>query len=68
MRRYHVGEFKPPTMDELPVPSGSWQAHYDARQRKYNAVLALGLAFTAGTIVVVSAAPYLTLLSNYQLL
>lgn len=53
MRRYHHGEFKPPTMDELPVPRGSWQAHYDAKQRGYNAALILGIAFSITTIVVV---------------
>ncbi|CAG5054703.1 unnamed protein product [Parnassius apollo] len=52
VRRYHAGEFKPPTMDELPVPSGSWQARYDANQRRYNAVLLFGVAFTAVTLIV----------------
>ncbi|CAH0675723.1 unnamed protein product [Chilo suppressalis] len=53
-RRYHAGEghFKPPTMDDLPVPRGSWQAQYDANQRRYNAALVLGIGFCAATIVV----------------
>ncbi|KAM3955698.1 cytochrome c oxidase subunit 7B [Aphomia sociella] len=51
VRRYHQGEFKPPSMDELPVPRGSWQAQYDANQRRYNAVLMFGVAFAAGTII-----------------
>ncbi|XP_028158711.1 uncharacterized protein LOC135076393 [Ostrinia nubilalis] len=56
VRRYHGGhDFKPATMDELPVPRGSWQAAYDAKQRKYNAVLALGLVFTVGTIALAKA-------------
>ncbi|XP_023935684.1 uncharacterized protein LOC112044164 [Bicyclus anynana] len=51
VRRYHAGEgFKPPSMDELPVPHGSWQARYDANQRRYNAVLLAGIAFLAGSI------------------
>lgn len=41
-------------MDELPVPRGSWQAQYDANQRRYNLALLFGIAFTAGTLVVVS--------------
>ncbi|CAK1585793.1 unnamed protein product [Parnassius mnemosyne] len=52
VRRYHAGEFKPPSMDELPVPSGSWQARYDANQRRYNAVLLFGVAFSAFTLIV----------------
>ncbi|CAH2047603.1 unnamed protein product, partial [Iphiclides podalirius] len=52
VRRYHGGEFKPPTMDELPVPKGSWQARYDANQRRYNSALLFGLAFTTVSIIV----------------
>ncbi|XP_059057495.1 uncharacterized protein LOC131851084 [Achroia grisella] len=51
VRRYHHGEFKTPSMDELPVPRGSWQAKYDANQRRYNATLLFGIAFAAGTII-----------------
>lgn len=39
-------------MDELPVPSGSWQAHYDAKQKGYNAALVFGIAFSVLTVVV----------------
>ncbi|CAG9136532.1 unnamed protein product [Plutella xylostella] len=53
VRRYHGGEhFKPPTMDELPVPRGSWQAQYDANQKGYNAALIFGVAFTVGTLII----------------
>lgn len=54
-RRYHGehGHFKPPSMDELPVPQGSWQAQYDANQRRYNSILLFGIAFTAGSIIIV---------------
>ncbi|KAH9633797.1 hypothetical protein HF086_005431 [Spodoptera exigua] len=55
VRRYHNEHFKPPTMDELPVPRGSWQAQYDANQRRYNLVLLFGIAFTAGTLAVAKA-------------
>lgn len=54
MRRYgHDSHFKPATMDELPVPRGSWQAQYDSNQRRYNTALIVGVAFTIGTIIVV---------------
>ncbi|KAJ0183570.1 hypothetical protein K1T71_001546 [Dendrolimus kikuchii] len=52
VRRYHNEHFKPPTMDELPVPRGSWQAQYDANQRRHNAALLLGVAFSAFTLVI----------------
>ncbi|CAH2084342.1 unnamed protein product [Euphydryas editha] len=56
VRRYHAGgDFKPPTMDELPVPQGSWQAQYDANQRRYNSILLLGIAFSVGSIIVAKA-------------
>ncbi|XP_072932977.1 uncharacterized protein [Epargyreus clarus] len=64
VRRYHQGEFKPPSMDELPVPSGSWQARYDANQRRYNATLLFGVAFAASTIVVAKASGLIFL--NYS--
>lgn len=55
VRRYHDGgHFKPPTMDELPVPQGSWQAQYDANQRRYNSILLFGIAFSVSTIIIVS--------------
>ncbi|KOB68792.1 Uncharacterized protein OBRU01_16047 [Operophtera brumata] len=54
VRRYHGGEHvKPPTMDDLPVPSGSWQARYDANQRRYNGILLFGIAFSVGSIIAV---------------
>ncbi|XP_026319286.1 uncharacterized protein LOC113229822 [Hyposmocoma kahamanoa] len=53
VRRYgHDSHFKPATMDELPVPRGSWQAHYDANQRRFNTALIVGIAFTVGTFIV----------------
>ncbi|CAG9787577.1 unnamed protein product [Diatraea saccharalis] len=61
-RRYHAGEgFKPPTMDDLPVPRGSWQANYDARQRKYNAALILGIGFSIASVAVAKASGLLYL-------
>ncbi|XP_049872638.1 uncharacterized protein LOC126371374 [Pectinophora gossypiella] len=64
VRRYHDAHFKAPTMDELPVPKGSWQAQYDANQRRYNAVLAFGIAFTVGTLAVAKASGLIYL--NYS--
>ncbi|XP_033220482.1 uncharacterized protein LOC117175055 [Belonocnema kinseyi] len=51
-RGYHGPpvDFKPPTMNELPVPQGSWQADYNRRQTAYNLQLAAGLILITGTI------------------
>lgn len=49
-----VAEFKPPTMNELPIPQGSWSEAYSKKQRMYNLHLLAGVAFTAGTVVAVS--------------
>lgn len=45
-----VVDFKPPTVNELPIPQGSWKDHYDARQKIYNAQLITGIAVLVGTI------------------
>ncbi|XP_034828988.1 uncharacterized protein [Maniola hyperantus] len=64
VRRYHAGEgFKTPSMDELPVPQGSWQARYDANQRRYNAILLFGISFMAGSIAIAKGSGLLYL--NY---
>lgn len=53
---YHkAANFKPASMDELPVPYGSWQAHYKAKQSKYNLHLLVGLLFTGVTLVAAKA-------------
>ncbi|XP_034933748.1 uncharacterized protein [Chelonus insularis] len=51
-RGYHKEQvpFKFPTMDELPVPQGSWQEQYNRNQKTYNAALVIGIALLAGTI------------------
>lgn len=56
---YGHGEHRITTLNELPSPQGSWQTHYDAQQRKYNAHLALGIATLVGTIIVARASGYL---------
>lgn len=48
-----VVDFKWPTVNDLPVPQGSWQEHYNARQKVYNAQLIAGLAVLIGTITFV---------------
>lgn len=49
---YAPAEHKQVSMDDLPVPQGSWQEDYNAKQAKYNKHLALGIAFTVFSIVV----------------
>ena len=54
-RRYYKHEpYKPVTMNDLPVPRGSWHQHYAAKQRNYNLTLAGGLAFFGFTVFTVS--------------
>ncbi|GLV31609.1 uncharacterized protein CBL_07370 [Carabus blaptoides fortunei] len=55
-RSYHgKSDFKPVTMNDMPVPSGSWKSHYDAQQTKYNIHLLVGIAFTAITLITAKA-------------
>lgn len=42
-------------MNDLPVPRGDWQEEYDRRNRKYNGILAAGIAIFVGTITVVKS-------------
>merc|ERR1711963_87348 len=51
VRRYGGGEaYKPITMNDLPVPKGSWQEAYNAKQKNYNTMLMLGVATFGGTL------------------
>ena len=50
----HLEGYKYPTMDDVPVPCGSWQEDYDNNQRKYNLHLLLGAGFFIITMVSVS--------------
>lgn len=55
MRAYHPpAHHKPPTMDDLPVPQGSWKAQNDANQMRYNMQLIGGVTFLALTVGYVS--------------
>nr|XP_034172347.1 uncharacterized protein LOC117600707 isoform X2 [Osmia lignaria] len=52
-RSYHVPhDVRPPHMDEVLVPSGSWQEAYTKANRKYNLVLALGITSLLVTIAI----------------
>ncbi|XP_013787618.1 uncharacterized protein LOC106471557 [Limulus polyphemus] len=42
--------YKPPSMNDLPVPSGSWQEVYNKKQTKYNIQLLLGTGFFIGSV------------------
>lgn len=41
-------------MDELPVPSGSWQELYDKKQKRYNLTLVAGVVMLISTFTIVS--------------
>lgn len=47
-------EYRPLTMDDMPVPICSWKEYYAKRNRKYNAVFAFGLISLIGSIFCVS--------------
>lgn len=56
---YGPTNYKPPSMDDLPVPQGSWQQAHNKKQASYNLQLAACLAFTVLTLVVVSRIFYI---------
>ena len=41
------------TLNDIPVPEGSWQEHYDMRNAKWNKILAASLGFFVVTMFVV---------------
>ncbi|XP_077294913.1 cytochrome c oxidase subunit 7B [Arctopsyche grandis] len=51
-RSYHGkhSDFKAPSMDELPVPAGSWSDAFAARQRRNNLTLIGGIIFAGASI------------------
>lgn len=54
VRSYHVpNEVRPPSMDEVLVPQGSWQQSYSKAQQKYNLQLAAGIIILGATIAYV---------------
>ncbi|KAA0186752.1 hypothetical protein HAZT_HAZT009769 [Hyalella azteca] len=50
MAGYGLTHVKPPTMNDLPVPSGSWQVAYAQTQSKYNMILLGSAIFCAATL------------------
>ncbi|XP_050428999.1 uncharacterized protein LOC126838539 [Adelges cooleyi] len=46
----HHPSYRPVTMDDMPVPKGSWQEHYSKANTKYNAVLVAGFFSIVGAI------------------
>uniref|UniRef100_T1JL46 Deltamethrin resistance protein prag01 domain-containing protein n=1 Tax=Strigamia maritima TaxID=126957 RepID=T1JL46_STRMM len=49
---YEVKDYKPTTMDDLPIPSGSWEKANNAKQMYNNILLGVATVFFAGSIVV----------------
>jgi len=41
------------TLNDLPVPQGSWQEYYDKRTSTWNMLLGASIVFFAGTMFVV---------------
>jgi len=41
------------TLNDIPVPEGSWQEYYDKRTSKWNMLLGASIVFFAGTMFVV---------------
>lgn len=41
-------------MNDLPVPAGDWQEHYQKKQAKYNAILATGIGMLTLALGLVS--------------
>ena len=46
-------ELRPPTLDEYPVPQGSWQEDYNKKQKRFNIHLAAGVIIFSSTIAFV---------------
>ncbi|EFN87317.1 hypothetical protein EAI_06088 [Harpegnathos saltator] len=45
-----VVDFKFPTIDDIPIPKGSWREYYEKRQKVYNMQLAIGLTALLSTL------------------
>ncbi|XP_069695402.1 uncharacterized protein COX7B [Periplaneta americana] len=51
VRAYHPpANYKEPSMDELPIPQGSWQSQNNSNQTKYNLHLLIGVSFLTLTL------------------
>lgn len=51
---YKPLSYKNVTMDDMPVPCGSWQEHYTKRNNHYKKVLIFGIVSLIGSILIVS--------------
>ncbi|XP_037789754.1 apoptosis-inducing factor 1, mitochondrial-like [Penaeus monodon] len=51
-RQYANLPDKPPSMNDLPVPQGSWTLRHQRKQKSYNLQLAAGLGFAGFTLFV----------------
>uniref|UniRef100_A0A0P4VVX3 Putative conserved plasma membrane protein n=1 Tax=Rhodnius neglectus TaxID=72488 RepID=A0A0P4VVX3_9HEMI len=51
----YKGAPPPVTMDDLPVPCGSWETQYNTNQTKYNTQLAVGVIFAVITLIAAKA-------------
>jgi hypothetical protein len=52
VRRNYTETHQVTTLNDLPSPQGNWKTHNDARQRRYNAQLAIGAGVLVGTVLV----------------
>ncbi|XP_050726642.1 apoptosis-inducing factor 1, mitochondrial-like isoform X2 [Eriocheir sinensis] len=60
-REYGNVPFKPPTMNDLPQPQGSWTQRYERLQRRYNLQLAAGIGVATFTLFFVKQSGLLPL-------
>ncbi|XP_064079362.1 uncharacterized protein LOC135196451 [Macrobrachium nipponense] len=51
-RMAYAADHTPPTMADLPVPSGSWSEAHSKKQTKNNLHLLFGISFAAVTLAV----------------
>ncbi|XP_066588957.1 uncharacterized protein COX7B [Prorops nasuta] len=48
---YPLKDFKLATMDDIPVPKGSWKEQYDRNQKRFNATLVTGVTALIASII-----------------
>ncbi|CAG9768663.1 unnamed protein product [Ceutorhynchus assimilis] len=63
-RSYH-SSLTTSTYNDLPSPAGSWQTQFESQQRKYNTILAAGLAVFAGSLLVGKASGMFEFYNHY---
>ncbi|XP_032671129.1 uncharacterized protein LOC116844108 [Odontomachus brunneus] len=45
-----VLDIRVPTINDIPVPKGSWREHYEKRQKVYNTQLIVGITALVSTL------------------